>query len=51
MAEQTKTTGCTDYEWEAAKKSGLLFAPLGSGKQEEAIHKFAELIRQQESSK
>jgi len=51
MSEQTKTTGCTDSEWEAAKKSGLLYAPLGSSKQEEAIHKFAELIRQQENTK
>ena len=48
MGEQTKS-GCTDYEWEAAKQSGLLFAQPGTQKQEEAIHKFAELIRQQQS--
>lgn len=45
MSESTAAAGCTEAEWKAARKAGLLFADLGSTTQERAIHAFAEIVR------
>jgi hypothetical protein len=45
--ESTAKKYCSYFEWEAAKKSGILSAPNGSAQEEHALHEFAEIIRKE----
>ena len=48
MSECTKKSPLTDREWKMARDCGLIFETPGTVAQDNAIHAFAEMVRQEE---
>lgn len=51
MSESTTSAQCTAQEWQAAAKSGLMTREQGTNHFDEAVHKFAEMVREKECAK
>jgi hypothetical protein len=48
MSESTTSTQCTGWEWSAAALAGLMTREQGTNAFDEAVHRFAEMVREEE---